>query len=66
MTKRKYTILVRGRRETWSFHIQEDPKYLGMWLADGLQIDPLENTIPQWVDTLGLTGLWMKLQDWSK
>jgi hypothetical protein len=57
-------IEIRGKIREWIFLVQEDPKYLPEWQADGLHITEVENVIPQWYVDLGLSvRLWVFLQD---
>jgi len=63
MVKRPYLLTVRGRRHGWCFDVRVDPKYVPEYEADGLEVDEVANTVPQWVAQLGLAGVWCWLQD---
>jgi hypothetical protein len=56
-------IEVRGTAKRWCFNFYGDPRYLGDWRADGLEVNVIENTIPLWVAKLGLTRAWCFSQD---
>jgi hypothetical protein len=56
-------LIVHGRSQVWSFRVSEDPSHLAEWQADGLDIQPLLNTIPVPVHRLGLTKPWGWAQD---
>lgn len=57
------SVTVRGNRKTWVFNFYGDPRYIEEWRADGLEIDVIENVIPEWVVHAGLTRPWCFLQD---
>jgi len=57
------SVEVTGASKTWSFLFYGDPKYLEEWRNDGLEVDEIINTIPEWVMDLGLTRPWIFLQD---
>ena len=64
MTKRLYALDVRGKKKEWVFPVWVDPKYIEEWRADGLHIDEIVNTIPQWWVDFGLPAkLWCSIQD---
>lgn len=64
MSQKLYALNIRGKRKEWSFHVWVDPKYLDEWRADGLSLDEIVNTIPQWwVDAGFSVRLWCWLQD---
>lgn len=56
-------IIVRGHEHEWTFDVQIDPKYLAEIQADGVEIHKIEYTIPEWVVSAGLSGVWMFLCD---
>lgn len=56
-------IVVRGKTKTWAFNFTADPKYIAEWEADGLDVSEVLNTIPEWAVDLGLTRLWVAIQD---
>jgi len=67
MSKKTYCLNVRGRKKEWCFLVEIDPKYINEWREDGLQIDEVVNTIPQWYVDLGLpVKLWCAVQDFLK
>lgn len=57
------SIEVRGKRKRWVFHFKGDPRHLADWRADGLQVSPVANVIPEWIVDLGLLHPWCWLQD---
>jgi len=61
--KRLMSIEVRGREKAWGFLFEGDPAHLPDWLADGLEVYEVCNVIPEWVQRLGLTRLWCRVQD---
>jgi hypothetical protein len=61
--KKLYALTVRGRQREWSFHVDVDPRYVPEWRADGLEIDEIVNTIPEWIVDLHLTRVWCFCQD---
>ena len=60
--KQKLSITVRGKHKTWNFKFDGDPKYLDEWRADGLEVDALVYSIPEWVPGRFL-NVWCFLQD---
>ena len=63
MSRKLMSVTVRGNRKTWSFNFYGDPKHLNEWRTDGLEIGEIENVIPVWIVTLGLTRMWCFFQD---
>lgn len=61
--KQPIQIIVRGKRHTWGFTFEGDPKHLADWRADGLQVYEVCNTIPAWAVDFGLLRLWVAVQD---
>ena len=59
----KFVLTVRGRASRWSFEIEGRPEYLAEWLEDGLVVEELVNTVPEWVVKLRLEKVWCFLQD---
>lgn len=49
MARQRLSITVRGKHKTWSFHFDGDPQYLQEWRDDGLEIDELYYSIPEWL-----------------
>lgn len=63
MTKRLLGLEVRGYTKKWGFTFYGDPKYIPEWRADGIEISEIENIIPEWVVSFGLTRVWCFFQD---
>ena len=63
MSDRLLSITIRGRTKEWSFNFRGDPRYLHEWRADGLVVEEIFNRIPQIIVDLGLTKVWIWLQD---
>jgi hypothetical protein len=61
--KKKLIVFVRGKTTEWSFTFQGDPAHLDDWRADGLQVYEVENSIPAWVVAIGMTRVWVRVQD---
>ena len=62
--KAKYSIFVKGKSgHTYSFSFIGQSKDYQEWLDEGLKIDEVCNTIPIIIHRLGLTSLWVWLQD---
>ena len=74
-----YIIEIKGNEHTWEFPVEINPRYLKEWRADGLKIDELVNTVPNWkvldfnlpilgkrIIPLPPTKLWCFFQDLSK
>ena len=57
------SIEVKGNDHAWSFSFYGDPKYLDEWREDGLEINAIVNVVPAWVVDLGLTKIWIFIQD---
>jgi hypothetical protein len=60
---RKLQITVRGREKQWGFMFDGDTRHLADWRADGLEVDEIINTIPEWVVDTGLLRVWCFMQD---
>lgn len=63
MSKKQYSLEIKGKTSRWSFVVLVDPQYVDEWRADGLEIAELYNTVPAWVAELGLTRFWRFCQD---
>jgi hypothetical protein len=63
VTKKLYSITIRGNEHTWSFDVMVDPRFVEEWRADGIEIDEICNVIPEWIADLGITRLWCFVQD---
>ena len=61
--KRLFAIDVEGKHKSWSFNFEADEKYLKDWTDDGLPISLVLNIIPVWIVDMGLTKIWVFLQD---
>ena len=48
MTHKLMSVVVRGRDKTYSFLTYQDPKYLPEYLAQGLDVQLVENTVPDY------------------
>ncbi len=60
--KRHLSITVRGNQRQWSFKFDGDPKYLAEWREDGLEVDEVYNSIPEWLPSW-LMRPWCAIQD---
>jgi len=63
MAKKLCSIVVRGNKKLWSFHVYADTKYIHDWVADGIVIAEVENVIPDWIVSAGFVKQWIWLQD---
>lgn len=62
--KKLYALDIRGKWKEWTFEVWVDPKYVDEWRSDGLHIDEIVNTIPEWWMNLGFSArLWCFFQD---
>lgn len=57
------SLEVRGIEKNWSFNFYGDPKHLDAWREDGLVVNEIVNTIPEWVVDAGLLKPWIFFQD---
>ena len=60
---RLLSIEIRGDTKDWSFNFYGDPKYIEDWREDGLEINEIINTVPEWVVHLGMVKPWVFFQD---
>lgn len=60
---KRYAIQVRGREHSWSFHVSAKPEHVEDWRADGLEVDEILHSIPEWVVNLGLLRPWCFFED---
>lgn len=60
---RLYGLTIRGKYNEWSFPIYAKPEHAEDWMDDGLLVEEIVNTIPVWINNLGLAGLWCFFQD---
>lgn len=44
----RMSVEVKGRNKRWLFTVYADPKYLPEWQADGVNIERVLNTVPEW------------------
>ena len=63
MTKKLLSLSIKGKEKTWSFNFYGDTKYLKDWRNDGLEIDEVINTIPDWIVYMGFSRIWIFFQD---
>ena len=61
--KKLYAVEVRGKTTEWSFSFWGDPEFVKDWEEDGLTINEIVNTIPDWIVAIGLIGPWCFFQD---
>lgn len=61
--KKLLSLEVKGKNKTWSFNFYGDTKYLNDWREDGLNINEVVNTIPEWAVNIRLTRIWIFIQD---
>lgn len=63
--KKNLCITVVGKSGAlYCFDFQGEEKLITEWVADGLDVEEVVNTIPAWVAMIGLTRQWCRLQDW--
>lgn len=60
---RRYGLTVHGKNHTWLIDVEARPEHVEDWRNDGLLIDELVNSIPEWAVALGLTKPWCCVQD---
>ena len=63
MPNKLLSISVKGNNSLWSFNFYGDTRYIDEWREDGLEIDVIENTIPKFMNDIGLTKVWVFFQD---
>ena len=63
--KQLMTLVVRGKTTEYEFTVEGYSEHLEEWRAEGLDINPLVNVIPQLAVELGLLGVWCFFQDLS-
>lgn len=59
----RYTLEVRGKTTAFCLDVELDREQYEAMTADGIYLGELVNTVPQWVQMLGLTDAWCWLQD---
>lgn len=62
--KRNYVIEIRGREHVWGLNVRAEPEHVEDWRADGLVVDEVIATIPEWVVDLGLLRPYVRVQEW--
>lgn len=43
------SLTIAGKHKRWSFSFYGDPSHMYDWLRDGLDVELVENVIPDWV-----------------
>ncbi len=61
--KQLCAVVVHGRNKEWEFRVEASPHEILAWRLDGLRVDEILNTVPEWVWNHGLAGMWCVLQD---
>ncbi len=61
--KKLLSLEVKGAEKDWSFTFYDDPKYINEWREDGLEVNEICNTIPEWIVDIGLSKPWIFIQD---
>lgn len=59
----KLSITIQGKNKKWSFTFEGDPRHLDEWREDGLDVEEVLNTIPEWAVNWGLCRVWCFFQD---
>lgn len=59
--RRRYAITVRGQHCRWSFPVVAKPRDAESWRRDGLEVDEIVNTVPDWWPLS--TRAWCRLED---
>lgn len=54
---------VRGKSGTWVVHWHASDEQIADMQADGIEVFVTENSIPMWVNDLGMTRPWCFVQD---
>lgn len=57
------TVTVRGREKNWCFSFYGDPAHFPDWVADGLDVVQIENTVPMNLPNWVPVRAWTVLQD---
>jgi len=61
--KRPMMLMVTGKSGArYSFIVHEDPRYLGEWNEDGLDMFEVDGIVPDWAVRMGLTRVWVSVQ----
>ena len=62
--KHKYQLTVRSPAgPTYAFPLWLDPAHVPIYLAHGLEVDRIYNTVPVWAVRIGLLRTWIAVQD---
>jgi hypothetical protein len=60
--KQRCSVTIQGKRHKWSFPFDGDPRHLAEWREDGLEVDEIVGSIPEWAARLGLVRPWFAVQ----
>lgn len=60
--KRRYGVMVQGKRDKWMFPIDAKPEHAADWKADGLEVIEIAGTVPAWLPHWA-TRIWCFLED---
>lgn len=60
--KQRYSLVVRGNEHAWTFDVDALHSHVEDWRADGLEVNEIVNTIPEWLPA-ALIRSWCFLQD---
>lgn len=63
MIKKKCTVTIKGKDKIWSFEIWAQDSWIKDWREDGLEINEVIYSIPEWVVKLRLIKVWMRCSD---
>lgn len=61
--RRRYSLTVRGDQKAWSFTLDAELEHVADWRADGLEVDEVLNTVPEWAVRWGILRPWVFVQD---
>lgn len=60
----KYMLHIKGYWHSWGFIIKGNDANVEEWRKDGLEVEKIENIVPEWYVDAGLSiWLWCKIQD---
>ncbi len=48
---KRYSVTLAGKRKRWGFTIRARPEHVEGWRADGLEVDELLHSFPEWMPT---------------
>jgi len=63
VSKKLLSIEVKGKEKTWTFNFYGDPRHIEEWRTDGLEVNEIKNSIPEWVVSIGMLKPWCFFQD---